>query len=76
MDRKGTGYASEIGVILVILVLFLTFYVKDSQGLMPLVFLIVGVGMLVGGMSMREPLVITGGIGFILVAVVYAEVVL
>ena len=76
MDRKGTGYASEIGIILVILVLFLTFYVKDSQGLMPLVFLIVGVGMLVGGMSMREPLVITGGIGFIGVAVVYAEVVL
>jgi predicted Abi (CAAX) family protease len=75
MDRKGAGYPHEILIILVIFILFLTFYVRDSRVLMPPVFLLIGIVMLLGGTVIREPMLVVGGVGLIGIAVVYAETV-
>jgi hypothetical protein len=76
MERKGTGYAHEILIAFFVLVLAITFYAKDAQAAMPPIMLILGAVMLLGGIVVKEPLLMTGGIVLFAVALMYSEVVL
>ncbi len=75
MDRKGTGHAHEMLLALFVLVLFLTFYARDISIAIPPMMIILGGVMILGGMAIREPLVITGGIVMLAVALMYSEAV-
>ena len=74
MNNQGTGYIHEILFAVIFLMIAITFYMGDAQALMPPIMLMLGGGMVVGGMVVREPLIITGGIGLFAVALVYSEV--
>jgi hypothetical protein len=74
MNRKGIGYVHEILFIFILLVLTMTYYLGDAQELMPPLLLMIGGILIVGGMVVREPLMVTGGIGLFAVALMYSEV--
>jgi hypothetical protein len=74
MDRKGAGYAHEILMGVFILVFVMMFYAKDSQAMMPPMFIVLGGIMILGGFVMREPMVIAGGFVVLAIALMYSEV--
>lgn len=75
MDKKGTGYSHEMLIAFFILVLIITFYSGRYVIFLPPVMMLIGAVMLVGGMVVREPALITGGVIMFGVAIIYAETV-
>ncbi len=75
MDRKGVGYGYEMLMALAILILAITFYAQDLTDAIAPVLVILGGVMLVGGMVMREPIVVTAGIMMFVIALVYNEMI-
>ena len=74
MERKGGGYAHEVLMAIFFLVLVFTFYASDYQGIMPPLLMVIGGFMILGGMVVREPLLMTGGIVIFGIAIMYTNV--
>lgn len=74
MDKKGAGYAHEMLMGIFFLILVMTFFAKDSQSLMPMMFIILGAVMIVGGLATREPMIVAGGFVVLGIALMYSKV--
>ena len=74
MERRGTGYAHEMLVAFFFLILVVTFYASDYQLAMPAILLMAGGAMILGGMVIKEPLVVTAGVVCLAIALMYSEV--
>jgi hypothetical protein len=76
MNKKGVGYNHEILLAVFFLVLVLAFYGTELKPLGPMLLMVIGGVMVLGGMVIREPDVTAGGIAMLAVAIVYQEIVL
>ncbi len=74
MKEKGTGYAYEMLVAVFLLLLAITFYAQDYQMAMPAILLIGGGVMIMGGLVIREPLVVTAGVVTLAIALMCSQV--
>jgi len=74
MKSKGAGYSHEILMGVFFLILIMTFYAKDSQAIMPPMFMIIGALLILGGVVTREPMLLAGGFVLFAIALMYSEV--
>jgi len=74
MKKKGTGYAHEMLLAIFFLMLVMVFLAKDSEALIAPMAILLGGGMVIGGLAVREPMVVAGGICMFGFALMFAKV--
>jgi len=76
MREKGVGNPYELLIAIIAVVIIATFYAKDAQEIMPMLFILVGAVLISAGAVNKESNLMTGGILFLGLALLYSEIVL
>jgi len=76
MNSRGAGELYEILLAIIIVVIVISFYGAQYATAMPVVFMLVGALLIVGGLVTRHSYLAAGGILFMGLALMYSEVVL